>query len=121
MFFIFQSDAGEPESPVAGHGKRMPVPSLCAQRDNMIGDKENSLPVFTEKRVNKVKAKAKAKCRAADDVNDGRLAKKAKLVTLLFLRDHLLMISSGKESLKFLSRIHCNSPWPSSLCLYCAL
>ena len=74
-FFIYQSDSGEPESPVAGHGKHMPVPSLRAQRDNMIGDrgKENSLLVFTEKRVNK----SKVKRHAADDVNDS-LAKKPK-------------------------------------------
>ena len=75
MFFVCQSDSGDPESPVAGHGKCMPVPSLRAQRDNMIGDrgKENNLPVFTEKRLNKLKAKR----HAVDSVNDS-LAKKPK-------------------------------------------
>jgi len=73
--FHCQSDSGEPESPVAGCGKCLPVPSLCAQRDNMIGDrgKENSLPVFTEKRVTRTKVKR----RAADDAN-GPLPKKPK-------------------------------------------
>ena len=43
------------KSPPVGRGKRKPVPSLRAQRDNKIGDpsKENGLLVFAETRKSK--------------------------------------------------------------------
>ena len=46
-------------------GKRKPVPSLCAKRDNMIGntDKENLLPSLEQGK------KSKGKCPAASDTN----------------------------------------------------
>ena len=72
LWFSVQLDSAVLKSPPAGHGRCVPVPSLCAQRDNMIGDacKENGLLVFGEKK------KLKGKC-ALDKV-DGGPAKKLK-------------------------------------------
>ena len=59
------------KSPPVGRGKRKPVPSLRAQRDNKIGDpsKENGLPVFAETRKSKKHGLGEA---------DGRSGKRSK-------------------------------------------
>ena len=63
---VLPSDSGEAGGPTLGRSKRKPIPSLRAQRDNLIGDvgKENSLPVRKGK-------KPTEKCSSALEVNDG--------------------------------------------------
>ena len=72
LWFSVRLDSAVFKSPPAGRGRRVPIPSLRAQRDNMIGDacKENGLPVFGGKKKPKGK-------RALDKV-DGGPAKKLK-------------------------------------------
>ena len=63
---VLPSDSGEAEGPTLGRSKRKPIPSLRAQRDNLIGDvgKENSLPVRKGKKPTEKRS-------SAPEVNDG--------------------------------------------------